>query len=225
MINDKCPFLDLTEALLTITRDLKPTDWDKRTLFNNCKVSILVNYLVNRHIVILNRINVIDILNPDTDVTPVLIMAQVKKLEYVLKNGKNLKHEDKTQYCNCWLLQQYVRQALNNQHLLKRMFYFPFLNTVMQNLANHYLNIYAEIGTTLLVEIVGQAGGKWIIQKKQIGWENIESQYDGADATIYLDQQLAWLLFDGALNLNEIGQYYQIIGNKQLGNHFLNFRI
>jgi hypothetical protein len=105
------------------------------------------------------------------------------------------------------------------------MFYFPFLNAVMQNLANHYLNMYAEIGTTLLVEIVGQAGGKWIIQKQQIGWKNIESQYDGADATIYLDQQLAWLLFDGALNLNEIGQYYQIIGNKRLGNHFLNFRI
>jgi hypothetical protein len=225
MINDKYPFSDLTEALLTLLRELKSTDWDKKTLLNNCKVSILVNYLVNTHLVILNRLNPTFTLNTDTDVTINLIIEQVEKLESALKNGVDLKHVNENQYCNCWLLQQYVRQAINNQHLLKRVFYFPFLNMVMQNFANHYQKVNAEIGTILKVEIVGEAGEVWIIQKQQIGWQNIEPKNNDADVTIYLDQQLAWLLFDGALNLNEIGQYYQIIGDKQLGNHFLNLRI
>lgn len=225
MINDKYPFSDLTEALLTLSRELKPTDWDRKTLLNNCKVSILVNYLVNTHLVILNRLNPTFTLYTDTDVTINLIIEQVEKLESALKNGVDLKHVNENQYCNCWLLQQYVRQAINNQHLLKRVFYFPFLNMVMQNFANHYQKINAEIGTILKVEIVGEADGVWIIQKQQIGWQSIKPKNNDADVTIYLDQQLAWLLFDGALNLNEIGQYYQIIGDKQLGNHFLNLRI
>ncbi len=225
MINDNYPFSDLTEALLALLRELKPNDWNKKTLFNNYTVSILVNYLVNTHLVILNRLNPTFTLNTDTDVNINLIIEQIKKLESALKNGASLKHVNENQYCNCWLLQQYVRQALNNQHLLKRVFYSPFLNMVMQNFANHYQKVNAEIGTILKVEIIGEAGGVWIIQKQQIGWQNIEPKNNDADVTIYLDQQLAWLLFDGALNLNEIGQYYQIIGNKQLGNHFLNLRI
>ncbi|HTN20148.1 MAG TPA: hypothetical protein VL125_06715 [Pelobium sp.] len=225
MINDKYPFSDLTEALLALVQDFKPTDWDKKTLLNNCKVSILINHLINTHIAILNQLDPNFTLNTNTDITINLINEQIKKLELAMKNGTDLKHVKENQYCNCWLRQQYVRQALNNQHLLKRVFYFPFLNMVMQNFANHYQKINAEIGTILKVEIVGEAGGVWIIQKQQIGWQNIEPKNNDADVTIYLDQQLAWLLFDGALNLNEIGQYYQIIGNNQMGNHFLNLRI
>lgn len=223
MINVQYPFLDLTHTLIALSYELKPNDWNKKTLLRNCRIDTLVNYLIDIHLAVLNGFEIDFALDENADAQLNLINEKVITLADKIKSQVNLVYVDENRYCNCWLMQQYIWQALNNQQLLQKTFYFPFLNRVLQKLANHYQPINATNGTTLTVEIVGEAGGIWTIKKRPTGWENIEPVQD-ADVTIYLDQQLAWLLFDGALHLHEIGQYYQIIGNKELGNHFLNLR-
>ncbi|HET8828061.1 MAG TPA: hypothetical protein VFM79_01910 [Pelobium sp.] len=223
MINVQYPFTDLTKALLTLIQTLKPTDWDKTTLFKNYQISLLITHLLKVHIDIIAHPHhsfTPNIDNNDTALTRGFVENQVKEIKEILVKDKKV---SQVQYSHCWLVQQYIRQALNNQDLLQRIFYFPFLDATMNGFVSYYLAVDAEKGTIIKVEIVGEAGAIWAIEKAKIGWQKTSSAHT-ATTTLYLDQQIAWLLFANSLHVNEIGQYYQIIGNKLLGSHFLNMR-
>ncbi len=227
MINVQYPFLDLTEALITLLKKLKPTDWDRITLLNNYKISTLANKLIKFHgnnLTQLPKVSNYNIGEVDTVVDIKIIKVGIDTLENILNKERTVGEVSETQYCYCWLLQQYIRQALNNQHLLEKAFYFPFLNSIMQSFTSHYQFIEAKEAVIVKAEIVGDAGGVWLIEKTKTGWSSID-QDKPADVTIYLDQQIAWLLFSNTLHVNEIGQFYQLFGDKQLRNHFLNMRI
>ncbi|WP_017257898.1 hypothetical protein [Pedobacter arcticus] len=226
MINVQYPFLDLTQALLALLKTLKPTDWAKTTLFKNYKINGLAKDLVQIHVNILTKqlnaftLNIGEI---DTVADSASIKESCESLAHLLENNNIVFELDEKEYAYCWLLQQYIRQALNNQDLLVKAFYFPFLNTVMQNFAGHYQRVEANEDVIVKVEIVGEAGGIWSIEKSAAGWTSV-TEHKPATVTIYLDQQIAWLLFTNALHVSEIGQFYQLIGNKQLGSYFLNMR-
>ncbi len=226
MINVQYPFLDLTRALLALLQNLKPTEGDKLTLYKSHKISMIANQLVQIHINKLTTSSdkVITLNMDDTDTTVDFDLNEyVKELELIVNNKTEFNSITAKEYCYCWLLQQYIRQALNNQSLLQKAFYFPFLNLVMQGLAVHYHNMEGTEGTVIKVEVVGEAGGVWMIEKVGTGWQSINMDKPD-NTTIYLDQQVAWLLFSDSIYVNEIGQFCQIIGSKQLGNHFLSMR-
>lgn len=222
MINVQYPFTDLTKALLTLIQVLKPTDWDKTTLFKNYKISLLITHLLKVHNDVIAHTDSFtpNVGNNDTVPTQDFVENQVKELKENLGNDNEV---SQLQYSHCWLLQQYIRQALNNQDLLQSVFYSPFLEAVMNCFVSHYQAVDAEVGTVVKVEIVGEAGAIWAIEKVNTGWQKTNSDQTAA-TTLYLDQQIAWLLFANSLHVNEIGQFYQIIGNKLLGSHFLNMR-
>lgn len=223
MNNVQYPFLDLTKVLVSFLNNLKPTDWDKTTLLNNRKVSNIANQLIRTHTKVLTA----------TETVTTATIAEFDTIDELktsldiltkLLNTTDLVFEDADCYATCWLLQQYIRQALNNQQLLQTSFYFPFLDVQLQTLAKHYKAIEAEEGTTLKLEVVGEAGGAWYIVKNKDSWKNVAAQAN-VTVTVYLDQQIAWLLFSNATYVNEIGQFYQIIGDKRVGSHFLTLRI
>lgn len=227
MINVQYPFADLAQALLALLKNLKPTDWDKTTLFNGYKINALAKALLQIHVNILTKtVNAftLDIGGIDTIADLSSIKTNSDSLAHWLENHSTVLEVDEKQYSCCWLLQQFIRQALNNQDILTKVFYFPFLNTIMQNLATHYQQVEANESAIVKVEIVGEAGGIWLIEKSTAGWTSVNGDKPAA-VTIYLDQQVAWLLFANTLHVNEIGQFYQLIGNKQLGSYFLNMRI
>ena len=123
-------------------------------------------------------------------------------------------------YTECWLHQQQIRQAVGAEPLLGKELYLPFLRISMQALAHHYQRIMAPSGTTVRVEIVGDAGGSWCIVHKDQAWEfgGLEKE---ADAQVYIDQHIAWMLFSKGMDFNEARQYWQVIGDYELGSHAL----
>ena len=125
------------------------------------------------------------------------------------------------EYTERWLRQQQIRFALNDQKLLSPQFYHPFLTTVMQALPYTYLRIKAPIGTVVKVEIVGDAGSSWWIVKDENFWRFVNHEVKNADALIYLDQQIAWLLFSNGINPMDAAQYYQLHGDTALASHAL----
>lgn len=125
------------------------------------------------------------------------------------------------EYTERWLHQQQIRFALNDQTLLQRDFYFPYLKTTMQALPYTYIKVKAPIGTTVKVEIVGDAGGTWVIKKEKFLWSFVDSDTKDTDALVYLDQQIAWLLFSKGINIFDAQQYYQLHGDTELGSHAL----
>lgn len=126
-----------------------------------------------------------------------------------------------SEYTERWLYQQQIRFALNNQKLLSPQFYRPFLTTALQALPYTYVNVKAPIGAVVKVEIVGDAGGSWSIIKDKNFWNFIDHEVENADALIYIDQQIAWLLFSKGINPMDAAQYYQLHGDTALASHAL----
>ena len=125
------------------------------------------------------------------------------------------------EYTERWLHQQQIRFALNDQTLLQPKYYTPYLETAMQALPYTYLKVKAPLNTTVKVEIVGVAGGVWTIKKDKSFWDFTQDQVEKPDALIYIDQQIAWLLFSKGINPLEAAQYYQIHGDVSLASHAL----
>lgn len=126
------------------------------------------------------------------------------------------------EYTERWLHQQQIRFALNNQKLLEREFYLPYLKTSIQALPYTYLKVKALIGATVKVEIVGDAGGAWVIKREKNNWNFVEGDLENPDALVYIDQQIAWLLFSKGIKPLDAQQYYQLHGDVELASHALN---
>ena len=137
------------------------------------------------------------------------------------ENNKQEEIEIHHQYAKKWSHQQQMRFALNDQLLLKRAYYFPFLDIIMRALPHTYLNVKAPIGATVKVEIVGEAGGVWCIIKEKESWLLTSQEIKNPTALIYIDQQIAWLLFSKGINPMDAAQYYQLHGDTDLGSHAL----
>lgn len=124
------------------------------------------------------------------------------------------------EYTERWHHQQQIRQATGAASILQRELYYPFLDISMQALPFHYQSKMAAGGTGVKVNIVGDAGGSWIIVKTNSGWEFTDIT-PGTFTNVYIDQNIAWLLFSRGIGILEAEQYWQISGDYELGFHAL----
>ena len=122
-----------------------------------------------------------------------------------------------------WLHQQHIRQAVGAPKLMNRDLYHPFLEICMKALPHHFKDLSPAVSTMLSVEIVGDAGGLWSLIRKEQKWE-FTSTDRPADSHVYIDQNIAWMLFSGGIDIYEAGQYWQVIGDQDLGRHTLLMR-
>ena len=125
------------------------------------------------------------------------------------------------EYSERWLHQQQIRFALNDQKLLSREYYLPFLKTAMQALPYTYYKIKGPIGATVKLEIVGDAGSSWVIKREKNNWTFIDNDIANSDALVYIDQQIAWLIFSKGIKPLDAQQYYQLHGDTELASHAL----
>lgn len=226
MINVIYPIKDLILNFFKLLADLKPTDWDKTTFYKNEKVSVIAIRLLKSKFEFLTNYTetdraILKVFNDPIDLNSVNLL--VPKLSAIVENTEHLDGLNIPKiYAEFWLQQQHLRHSIYNQQLMEKPFYFPFLNYKMMALAKHYEDIVAAENNLVKVDIVGEAGGVWLIKKQNYGWEFTTETQNEADAIVYIDQQIAWLLLTGGVNLMEANQYYQILGDKNLGSHVLN---
>jgi uncharacterized protein (TIGR03083 family) len=122
-----------------------------------------------------------------------------------------------------WLHQQQIRQAVGARLLMNRDLYNPFLEICMMALPYHFKDFSPVTDTMILVEIVGDAGGVWKMVRGDQKWEFSLAERP-ADAHVYIDQNIAWMLFSGGIDIYEAGQYWQVTGDQDLGRHALLMR-
>jgi uncharacterized protein (TIGR03083 family) len=119
-----------------------------------------------------------------------------------------------------WLHQQQIRQAVGARLLMNRDLYNPFLEICMKALPDHFKDLRPASDTMIIVEIVGDAGGIWKMVRGKQKWEfTLEER--PADAHVYIDQNIAWMLFSKGIDIYEAGQYWQVTGDQDLGRHAL----
>jgi uncharacterized protein (TIGR03083 family) len=124
------------------------------------------------------------------------------------------------EYTEVWHHQQQIRQAVGAKSIMNRELYNPFLQICMQALPYHYRSFESPDGTLIRVEVVGEAGGAWSIVRKGPKWE-FSTEPGELISQIYIDQNIAWMLFSKGIEINQAKQYWQVLGNQDLGMHAL----
>lgn len=126
-------------------------------------------------------------------------------------------------YAKNWLYQQKLRQVLGIDLLLESDFYYPFLDYCLLFLPQHFENIWTEENTIISISIVSETNKSWQIIRRENFWELTESQARST-TQVYIDQNIAWIIFSGGIDIYEASQYWQVIGNQELGRHVLTLR-
>jgi uncharacterized protein (TIGR03083 family) len=126
------------------------------------------------------------------------------------------------EYTERFLHQQQIRLAVGAECLLSRELYHPFLDTLMQALPHTYNTWFPDALNTsqVRVDIIGEAGGSWTIEKGEGTWA-FAAQGSAPDSQVYISEQIAWLLFTKGVDPMEARQFYQITGDQELGSGVL----
>lgn len=100
------------------------------------------------------------------------------------------------EYTEKWHHQQQIREAVNKPGLISRELFYPCMDTFMRGLPHTYRDVIAEAGTLIEINIPGDAGGTWYLQKKETGWILTNDDNKGnIDASITIKPGIAWKLF------------------------------
>jgi uncharacterized protein (TIGR03083 family) len=99
------------------------------------------------------------------------------------------------EYTERWAHQQQIRDGAGRPGLYEPRLFAPVLDAYVRALPRAFAGVDAAEGTQVVVEITGDAGGRWSVVRRDGAW----SLYVGGDgpaaATVTLDQETAWRLF------------------------------
>jgi uncharacterized protein (TIGR03083 family) len=125
------------------------------------------------------------------------------------------------EYTERWLHQQQIREAVGAAGLTSRRWLYPALDIFVRALPFTYRSVTAKPGTTIRLDVRGEAGGCWTLARTEVSWQLLA----GADSTwttrVSLDQDAAWRLFSKTLPPDRARQEIQIEGDAGLGRTFL----
>jgi uncharacterized protein (TIGR03083 family) len=125
------------------------------------------------------------------------------------------------EYTEKWLHQQHIREAIGRPLLTERQWLFPVLDTFLRALPHHYRNVEAPEGTSIAIQVTGEAGGEWTLVKQGADWHLFAGHDPGATARIVLDQDLAWRLFTKGINVEDAGRQVKLEGDPALAKRVL----
>ena len=220
------PFLELNDALIQLLESMDVKEHCRETLFKKQTIGHLTNQLLTLHLQFFDKpedlnFSLTRIVNSSA-VNQAEILFKLRGLAATVLPLQMDQHQ--LFYSHCWLMQQFIRQALNDTCLLAPEFYQPFLHAAMENMIKSCKPQPDIADGYLKLQIIGEAGETWVVAKVGEVWSLADSNMPSTNL-IYVDQQVAWLLFSGILNVSEIGQYVQIFGNNKLAYHLLRMRL
>jgi uncharacterized protein (TIGR03083 family) len=136
------------------------------------------------------------------------------------KESKNWFHIAR-EYTEKWHHQKQIREALGVDGLMERELYFPLIQTFMMALPHTYRNVPANEGTLVEVIVIGEGGGKWIMEYTKKSWKFVEKEITDSSAQVEIQQGDAWKLFTKGLSHDEAEKRINFKGNADLGKEIL----
>jgi len=120
-----------------------------------------------------------------------------------------------------WHHQQQIRLALNRPGILIPDLYQPVLDCFVRGLPNHFQQIEAPVGTVVNLEISGNCGGRWLLNRGPAAWRLVKEAPQPATSKVTVPQDLAWRLFTKGIDREPARAAVQIEGDQMLGEHVL----
>lgn len=125
------------------------------------------------------------------------------------------------EYTERWLHQQHIREAVGAPGLIHRGWLHPALDIFVRSLPFTYRSVDAEVGQSVRLQILGDAGGVWTLVRHAEGWHLFIGAAQDPAALISMDQLSAWKLFSKGLTDVTARQGIQIEGDRRLGEPIL----
>lgn len=123
-----------------------------------------------------------------------------------------------------WHHQQQIREAVGAPALTERRFLHPVLATFLRGLPHHYRNVVRPAGTKLEIEILGRAGGRWVLEREETGWRLSPNGSGKPKARLMLEEDLAWRLLTNGVDPDQAADSIRIEGDRELAEPFLSAR-
>lgn len=128
------------------------------------------------------------------------------------------------EYTEKWHHQQQIRDAVGAEGLVDRRWLHPVLDTFVRGLPHAYRKLEAPEGATVVIEILGEAGGTWTLRREPEAWLLYESTpNDSPTSRVRIDQDTAWRLFTKGLSRDAVRPRLDIEGDRRLGEGVLGF--
>jgi len=120
-----------------------------------------------------------------------------------------------------WHHQQQIRLATNRPGIMTPDLYHPVLDCFVRGLPYLYRAVDAPVGTSLLLEISGECGGRWFLCKGPTGW-CLGKRPEGEFASrVTIPQELAWRVFTKGIDRSSARGQIEVEGNRDLGEKVL----
>ena len=87
----------------------------------------------------------------------------------------------------------------------------------MRGLPYAYRDVEAPVGTLLLLEISGDCGGRWLLERGPAGWRLVKESSGEFASRVTIPQELAWRVFTKGIDRRSAGAQIEIEGNRELG--------
>jgi hypothetical protein len=121
-----------------------------------------------------------------------------------------------------WHHQQQIRLATHRPGIMTPDLYHPVLDCFLRGLPHALREVNASLGTVLLVEISGDCGGQWFLERGAETWGLVPRPGRGFTARVTVPQELAWLLFTKGIDRSSARAQLAIDGDRDLGEKILN---
>jgi uncharacterized protein (TIGR03083 family) len=122
-----------------------------------------------------------------------------------------------------WHHQQQIRLAANRPGIMTPELYHPVLDCFARGLPHLFRYVAAPDGTALLLEISGECGGQWLLQRQAEAWNFAGETRGSPAARVSIPQDLAWRIFTKGVRKDEARarchRRRRGVGRKSLGTH------
>lgn len=125
------------------------------------------------------------------------------------------------EYTEKWLHQQHIREAVGWPLLTGREWLAPVVDAFLRGLPRAYRQVEAQPGTSVAVQITGDAGGEWTLIRAEAGWNLYAGADSHAASRVSLPQDLAWRLFTKGIDPEAARPHVRFDGAPALGEPLL----
>ncbi len=121
-----------------------------------------------------------------------------------------------------WHHQQQIRLATHRPGIMTPELYHPVLDCFLRGLPHTFREVEASLGTVVLVEVSGDCGGQWFLERGAAGWNLLRGSCNEVAARVIVPQELAWRLFTKGIDRNSARGQLSMDGDQALGEKILN---
>lgn len=121
------------------------------------------------------------------------------------------------EYTERWVHGAQIRLAVGARPLLERHWLHPVLDTFMRCLPRAYEAVPARLGTLAIVEVGGEAGGRWHVRRGAERWHLVPPADQQPRAHVTFDIDTAWRLLSRTITPDAAVPAISIAGDHEIG--------